>query len=154
MTNRTMKNQNPSLSAYMNYVSDEGLDLERFVEQGCRLLKTEDHAGLACEMAGVREKIATLRVEHPLLGRQLSFLADLIESDPSSLPEKARNEAAFALLYAAKDMDLMPDDIPGVGYLDDAEITEIVLSRNSGIFERYCIDHGIEWEAVSPEISH
>jgi uncharacterized membrane protein YkvA (DUF1232 family) len=158
MTIETMNKPNPGLTAYMNYVSDEGLNLHRFVEHGGRLVGREDSAGVAAGLADLREKIAGLRAIHPRLARQLGFLADVFEADaahPSevvrTLPEVARNEIAFALLYAAKDMDLVPDDMPQVGYLDDAAVTEIVLSRHAAAFEQHCATHGLEWAAIEPE---
>jgi uncharacterized membrane protein YkvA (DUF1232 family) len=158
MTIKTMNNPNPSLTAYMNYVSDEGLDLPRFVEHGGRLVGREDSAGLAAGLADLREKIADLRAVHPRLARQLEFLAIVFEAGAGRppeiggwLPEAARRETAFALLYAAKDMDLVPDDLPQVGYLDDAAVTEIVLSRHAAVFEQHCAAHGLEWAAIEPE---
>jgi uncharacterized membrane protein YkvA (DUF1232 family) len=44
-----------------------------------------------------------------------------------------------------KDNDMMPDTVPGVGYLDDAAVTKVVLSRHADVFERHCTVHGIAW---------
>ncbi|MGB8169280.1 MAG: YkvA family protein [Chthoniobacteraceae bacterium] len=158
MTVKTMNKPNPSLTAYMNYASDEGLNLYRFVEHGGRLVGGEDSAGLAAGLAELREKIAQLRPIHPRLARQLEFLANLFETDAAQpaeavrwLPEAARNETAFALLYAAKDMDLVPDDMPQVGYLDDIAVTEIVLNRHAAVFEQQCAARGIDWATIEPE---
>lgn len=151
ITIETMKNPNPLLSAYMNYVSDEGIDLRRFVEHGGRLLGREDSAILAGELATLREKICDLRDEHPRLARQLEFLVNFFESDTAQQPEHVRKEVVFALLYAAKDMDMMPDHIPGVGYLDDEAVVGVVLSRHAKIFERHCAAHDVEWSAIEPE---
>ena len=136
---------NPQLAAYMHYVSDEGINLDRFVEQGGRLLGREESASLAGEFPAFREKIAVLRTEFPLLARQLEFLAAFFESDAATPFEQARNETAFALLYAVKDNDMMPDTVPGVGYLDDAAVAKVVLSRHADVFERHCALHGIAW---------
>ena len=149
-----MKSSNPTLASYMNYVSEEGLNLDRFVEHGGRLLGREEAANLIGELDHLREKIASLRSDHPQLARQLDFLAGFFESNPQSQPEKVRNETIFALLYAAKDADLMPDDMPEVGYLDDAAVTESVLSRHAEIFERHCAAHDLEWAALKPEARH
>lgn len=156
-----MNKPNPSLTAYMNYASDEGLDLCRFVEQGGRLIGCDDSAGLAAGLADLRKKISDLRGLHPQLARQLKFLADFFATDaahPSEavrwLPEAVCNETAFALLYAAKDMDLVPDDMPDVGYLDDAAVTEIVLTRHAAVFEPYCTARGIDWSGLKTETAN
>jgi uncharacterized membrane protein YkvA (DUF1232 family) len=158
ITIESMNKPNPSLTAYMNYVSDEGLNLYRFVEHGGRLVGSEDATGLAAGLADLREKIADLRAMHPRLARQLEFLASVFETDAAhppetvrTLPEVVRNETAFALLYAAKDMDLVPDDMPQVGYLDDTVVTEIVLARHAAVFEQHCAARGIDWATIEPE---
>ena len=146
-----MNKPNPLLGAYMNYVSDEGIDLHRFVEQGGRLLGREDSNVLVAELAMLREKISALRGEHPTLGAQLEFLVQFFESDPAQQPEQARKEAIFALLYAVKDMDMMPDHMPGVGYLDDAAVAGVVLSRHAEVFARHCAQHDTDWSTLKPD---
>ena len=150
-----MNNTNPRVASpledYMIYVSDEGVNFDRFVECGGSLLGREASAKLACGLADVRQEIISLRREHPQLARQLEFLANFFESDTAHVPQNVRNETAFALLYAAKDMDLIPDDIPGVGYRDDAAVVESVLARHAEVFERYCAEHDIEWAGLKPE---
>jgi uncharacterized membrane protein YkvA (DUF1232 family) len=144
-----MNKPNPLLAAYMHYVSDEGIDFDRFVEQGGRLLGTDDSASLSGELPALREKIQILRKEYPLFGRQLEFLIGFVESVSAKSFDQARKEATFALLYAAKDMDMMPDHVPGVGYLDDAAVAKVVFSRHTQIFERHCAVHGIEWSTLT-----
>lgn len=153
-----MNKPNPSLTAYINYLADEGLNLHRFVEHGGRLVGSEDSAGLAAGLVDLREKTSELRALHPQFARQLEFLANVFETDAAQppetvrwLPEAVRNETAFALLYAAKDMDLMPDDMPQVGYLDDTAVIEVVLTRHADVFEQHCAARGIDWASIQPE---
>ncbi|MEY4483385.1 MAG: hypothetical protein RL693_837 [Verrucomicrobiota bacterium] len=145
-----MKKANTTLASYLNYVSDEGLNLDRFVEHGGRMLGPTDEAGLTAGLDDLREKISGLRDEHPQLARQLELLLGYFETNPWSPPEKVRNETIFALLYAAKDTDLMPDDMPEVGYLDDAVVAESVLTRHAETFERYCAAKDIDWAELKP----
>ena len=149
-----MKKPNATLASYMNYVSDEGLNLDSFVEHGGRMLGPDEASGLTDGLVDLREKISTIRREHSLLARQLEFLVDYFETNPWNQSDKVRNEVIFALLYAAKDMDLMPDDMPEVGYLDDAAVVASVLSRHAETFERYCAAKDIEWAALKPETHH
>jgi uncharacterized membrane protein YkvA (DUF1232 family) len=145
-----MKKPNATLASYMNYVSEEGLNLDRFVEHGGRMLGPDEASGLTAGLVDLREKISDVRSEHPLLARQLEFLVDYFETNPWNESDKVRNETIFALLYAAKDMDLMPDDMPEVGYLDDAAVAESVLTRHTETFERFCAAKDIEWAALKP----
>ena len=148
-----MKNTNPTLASYMTYVSEEGINLDRFVEHGGRLLGPDDAESLTSNLADLHEKISAVRERHPRLAHQLSFLVELFyKAGPALEPETARNETVFGLLYALKEMDLMPDDMPEVGFLDDAAVTEVVLSRNARVFEHYCVEHDIEWATLKPEI--
>lgn len=149
-----MKKPKDTLASYLNYVSDEGLNLDRFVEHGGRMLGPTDEAGLTAGLADLRVKISKLRNEHPQLARQLELLMGYFETNPWSPPEKVRNETIFALLYAARDTDLMPDDLPEVGYLDDAVVAESVLTRHAGAFERYCAAKGIDWAELKPATTH
>lgn len=149
------------LATYVTYVSEEGLDLERFVEDGGRLVCREDSAGLRSVLADLRGKINDLHSSHPHLARQIDFLAKFFEADAArdpecvrNLPEAVCNEIVFALFYAAKDMDLIPDETPLVGYRDDSAVVEMVLSRHAGIFEHYCATHGIDWAELQPEITN
>ena len=145
-----MNPSNPTLAAYMNYVSDEGLNLDRFVEHGGRMLGPNEPAGLTGDLTVLGEKIDGLREKHPQLARQLAFLAGYFETNPWNPPDNVRNETIFALLYAAKEMDLMPDDMPEVGYLDDAAVVESVLARHADTFERYCAARDLDWTALKP----
>ncbi len=148
-----MKKTNPTLAAYMNYVSDEGLNLDRFVEHGGRMLGPNESAGLTSGLADLGEKINSLRDKHPHLARQLEFLVGYFETNPWNQSDSIRNETIFALLYAAKDMDLVPDDMPEVGYLDDAAVVESVLARHAETFALYCAAKDIEWATIRPEAS-
>ena len=142
--------KNAALAAYMNCVTEEGLDLDRFVEHGARLLAPAETAGLTNGLVELQKKIACLKGEHPQLARQLEFLLSFYHANPPNLPDKVRNETIFALLYAAKEMDLVPDEEPGVGYLDDAAVAGSVLTRHAGVFELHCDFHRMEWSALKP----
>jgi len=143
--------KNPQLAAYMNCVAPEGLDLDAYVEHGACLLSPAETADLQQNLPDLRSKIITLHAEQPLLSRQLAFLLSFYEADPPNLPDKVRSETIFALLYAVKEVDLVPDDEPGVGYLDDAAVAESVLSRHAGVFEIHCDFHRIDWVALKSQ---
>lgn len=150
--NNTEPRAGSPLEYYMIYFSDEGIDFDRFVERGGWLVGREASADLAFGSAELREKIASLRPQHLQLARQLEFLADVFASDMAHVPNEVRNEIAFALLYAVMDLDLIPDAIPEVGYLDDVAVTECVLSRHAEVFERCCVAHDIKWATLKPQI--
>ena len=142
--------KNPELAAYMNCNSEEGLDLDRYVEHGSRLLTAAEAASLTDGLEDLHGKIALLKPGNPKLAGQLELLADFYLENPPGLPPQVRTETIFALLYAIKDADLVPDDEPGVGYLDDAAVVESVLARHAGVFENHCHFRQVEWSTVEP----
>ncbi|MCE9610392.1 MAG: DUF1232 domain-containing protein [Chthoniobacter sp.] len=152
-----MTTPDPTPASYLNYAARQGINLRQFVTQGGRLLGPKDHTQLTTGISSLREKICVLRDTHPRLGRQLDFLLNFIAHDNArpwetvgTLPEAVRNETVFALLYTVKDLDLIPDDTPGIGFLDDAAVIEIVLTRHAAIFEQYCATHDLDWVELRP----
>ena len=63
--------------------------------------------------------------------------------------DASRKETAFALGYAAKETDVIPDLIPEIGYADDSIIARTVLSRHEDIFRDYCRFRKIRWSKIS-----
>lgn len=89
----------------------------------------------------------------PHLVDQLEFLADMIEdvleSVEKSIPYYAVAAAAFALIYAHRGNDIIPDYLEGFGHLDDSAIVRYVLIRYERYFQKYCEKRGIAWGSVS-----
>jgi uncharacterized membrane protein YkvA (DUF1232 family) len=141
------------LEAYIYYVPEGGIDLSQFVEQGGCLVGQERIGEMHHDLAEIQAKVSALRDQNPRLARRLEFFEKIVAAKPDGIPEKARNEIVFALLYAAAEADLIPDVIPEIGYSDDAAITELVLWRHADFFERYCAAHQIEWAGLKSELS-
>jgi len=146
---RGRKNGSEFLDGYLLYLPEDGLDFECFVEYGGQLVAGEEPATLLSVLLGLETKIEKLRLEFPLLCRQLELLADFAVSGSGEWKEKARNEAIFALIYCAKECDLIPDSIPEIGYSDDAIVTQLVLARNAAILEAHCDARGVDWQAIA-----
>ncbi|MEE2674064.1 MAG: YkvA family protein [Myxococcota bacterium] len=56
----------------------------------------------------------------------LEDLTEIIEDKHYAAPAKVRNEVIAALAYFANPEDLIPDDIPVLGFLDDAIMIKFV----------------------------
>jgi uncharacterized membrane protein YkvA (DUF1232 family) len=56
----------------------------------------------------------------------LADLVDLIQDEDYAAPQKVQNEVLAALAYFSDPEDLIPDDIPGLGFLDDAIMVKFV----------------------------
>ncbi len=63
----------------------------------------------------VKERLETLQ----------TLMAMLVDHD-WQLPEQERKRVLAALAYFANPYDMIPDDIPGLGFLDDAIMVELI----------------------------
>jgi uncharacterized membrane protein YkvA (DUF1232 family) len=68
---------------------------------------------------------------------RLSALIDMIEDNDWQLPSRQRQQILAALVYFSDPEDLIPDDVPALGFLDDAIIAELVLLELRHVIEAY-----------------
>ena len=57
---------------------------------------------------------------------KLRLLIDMLSDIEWRLPQKEAGRVLNALAYFAEPEDLIPDDIPGLGFLDDAIMVELI----------------------------
>lgn len=90
---------------------------------------------------------------YPHLVNQLEFLADavedFVEGADKELPYVAIAEAAFALMYAHKKTDIIPDFVSKIGRGDDSSIVRAVLIQNERAFAKYASRHGLNWSRIT-----
>ena len=91
----------------------------------------------------------------PHLIDQLEFLADAVEDVAEGaykeLPYYAMCQAVFALIYAHKKVDVVPDLIPSLGRADDSSVVRTVLIQNEKAFARYAQDLGFDWTKITSQ---
>lgn len=89
----------------------------------------------------------------PHLVDQLEFLADAVEDFAEGvykdLPYFAFAEAVFALTYAHKKIDVIPDLLPDIGRADDSSVVRAVLIQNEKAFEKYADTQGFNWKKIT-----
>jgi len=79
-----------------------------------------------------RDLVASVRKSRKTPGfvreaiQTLQDLTEIIEDENYAAPAKVRNEVIAALAYFANAEDLIPDDIPVLGFLDDAIMIKFV----------------------------
>ncbi len=112
-------------------------------------------------MRRVYRKLPLLKVEFtainapkfPHLVDQLEFLADIVEdfvdNQADELPYVAA--AAFALMYAHRQLDLIPNSVPEYGHADDSAVVRVVLIEHERVLADYAAKHGLKWSKITVE---
>jgi uncharacterized membrane protein YkvA (DUF1232 family) len=112
-------------------------------------------------LAGVHKKLPFLKMEFaqinapkfPHLVEQLEFLADVVEDFAEGadleVPYVAVAGAAFALVYAHRQTDLIPDRDPEFGWADDSAIVRAVLIDHEKVFADFAKRHRLNWSKVT-----
>jgi uncharacterized membrane protein YkvA (DUF1232 family) len=125
-------------------------DMTQFVTHGASQITPREVEEVVRAIPTLRAEW-TAQVDHeafPNLADQLDFLARLVEDFEAGLekdiPFEAVSEAAFALVYFHREIDIIPDFIPGIGYADDAAVVETVLERHEAVFEYYAREKQID----------
>lgn len=91
--------------------------------------------------------------KYPHLINQLEFLANAVEDSAEGaykdLPYFALAQAVFALMYAHRKVDIIPDLIPNTGRADDSSVVRAVLIQNEHAFARYAAAQGFDWLKIT-----
>jgi uncharacterized membrane protein YkvA (DUF1232 family) len=74
------------------------------------------------------------------------LIRDYIKSEYKQTPWRTIASFLFSLLYLINPFDLMPDFIPGIGWLDDITIIGLFISGVSRDLKEYCQHKGLPLE--------
>jgi uncharacterized membrane protein YkvA (DUF1232 family) len=89
----------------------------------------------------------------PHLVNQLEFLANVVEDVAEGaykdLPYVAFAAAVFALIYAHRKVDLIPDSLPDLGRADDSSVVRAVLIQHEKAFARYAARQNLDWARIT-----
>jgi uncharacterized membrane protein YkvA (DUF1232 family) len=91
----------------------------------------------------VRGVIADIRKSEPLPDfvatrlPELEAMIQMLNDDDWRLPERDRERILAAFVYFGDPEDILPDDIPVIGYLDDVIILELVARDLQHVREAY-----------------
>lgn len=117
-------------------------DLERFRNALARArssVRSVDESELVdsvrhtLERMSLDEKPAYIRERIDRVGR----LLEMVEDEEFALPVAQREEILRVLVYFCDPEDLIPDDTPVVGMLDDAIMLELLLREERPLLEAY-----------------
>jgi len=103
---------------------------EDFVNKGAEKITTDDVERVISKS----EKIIEMVRKIPVLGRylediivMLQMLIDYIKGEYKEVPWWVIASVTFALVYLLSPIDVIPDFIPVIGYIDDAFVIGICL---------------------------
>jgi len=112
-------------------------------------------------LRGVHKKLPFLKMEftqinapkYPHLVEQLEFLADVVEDfaegAEDDLPFVTVANAVFALIYAHRQKDLIPDFVPDFGHADESAVVRAVLIEHEKVLAGYASRHHRNWTRIS-----
>ena len=129
-------------------------EIATFVHRGCAMITPR-------VLKGVHKRLPFLKLKftefddpaYPHLSDQLEFLADVVEDFAEGMEEELPYAtvvaATFALIYADRQADLIPDPIPEAGRGDDSAVVRAVLMEHEKVLAAYAERHKMKWDAVS-----
>ncbi len=116
--------------------------LADFVDQYAQAISRKDVERLVESMGHLLMKIGEIPESDELFSRRIKLLSELVrdfhEGDDPEIPFWTLARAVFALRYFLDPSDLVPDETTGVGLLDDAMVTAVVVENCRLELEAYC----------------
>lgn len=124
----------------------EDKDLEFFRAQMKRVrdaAQRTSEAEVIASAEGMIKDVSESNVPSFVLQRieRLQVLIDMVRDDEWSLTDSERDNVVAALAYFADPEDIIPDNVPVLGYIDDAIMIELVvieLQHEIDAFEDFC----------------
>ena len=91
----------------------------------------------------------------PHLVPQLQLLAnvveDFVDGKAEEIPLVTISGACFAIIYAQRQWDIIPDPITHLGRTDDSGVVRVVLIENERILSEYAQRQGLNWRTITVE---
>jgi uncharacterized membrane protein YkvA (DUF1232 family) len=72
-----------------------------------------------------------------------------VDGEAADLPFVTVAAAAFALVYAHRQMDLIPNSIPEFGHADDSAVVRTVLIEHERALAAHAAKIGISWAKIT-----
>lgn len=129
-------------------------EIVQFVHRGAAQVTSKILEGIHRKLPMLKMEFAQINApNHPHLVEQLEFLADVVEDHvegaDKELPLFVVAESAFALAYAHKQRDLIPDSNLQFGYADDSAVVRAVLMENERVLSAYAKRQKLNWSRIT-----
>lgn len=130
--------------------------IHEFVMRGGQTVTAGQMNAFLQQLPFLQVKAETFSQElYPHLAAQTRFLAryaeDVLDGVYPSGDLQAIAETVFALDYLLKDVDIIPDHVPGKGYSDDAAVLRAVLKSHPEEFRDFAQKSGLNYDALAVE---
>jgi uncharacterized membrane protein YkvA (DUF1232 family) len=129
---------------------EEIAKLRELVRERAKHMNEDDLRTLLDKEQSAEKRLSSLNaslprmVTHVRLG--FGLVKDYVQGNYRKLPFWSVASVAAALGYFLAPTDLIPDFIPGIGYLDDAAVLALVLSGIREDLKKYADAKGIRLE--------
>jgi uncharacterized membrane protein YkvA (DUF1232 family) len=129
-------------------------EIALFVRHGASRITQKVLKGMHKQLPMLKVEFAQINApKFPHLVEQLEFLANVVEDFAENADEEltlvAVAGAAFALAYAHRRMDLIPDQNPDYGFADDSAVVRAVLIEFERVFEAYAHRQHFNWGKIT-----
>lgn len=129
-------------------------EIALFVHRGAGTVTTQVIKGIHRKLPFLKIEFAQIHApKFPHLVDQLEFLADVVEDyaegQADELPLVTVAAAVFALIYAHRQVDLIPDSNVEFGHADDSAVVRAVLIEHEKVLSTYAARHGLNWSKVT-----
>jgi uncharacterized membrane protein YkvA (DUF1232 family) len=129
-------------------------ELAKFVQRGATMITPKILKGVHKRLPFLKLKFTEFDdPEFPHLSDQLEFMADVVEDFvegvEEDLPYATVIDVTFALIYADRQAELMPEPTPELGFADDSAVVRFVLQLHEKVLAAYADRHKMKWEEVS-----
>jgi uncharacterized membrane protein YkvA (DUF1232 family) len=118
-------------------------DFRGYIAEKAALMAPRDVESLLARRAEVILKIARDCIGHERMARQLELALDLLADHATGrapqIPYHTASVLAAAVLYFMNSLDVIPDQIRGIGTSDDALVVELAFNLAAAGIERYCL---------------
>ena len=118
-------------------------DLQYFREALQHSRNAVRHAEEGEILEAIRDVLEEIRSNEPLpdfVARRIPEIESFIQmltDDEWQLPESDREQLLSMFIYFADPEDILPDDIPVIGYLDDVIVIELIMQELYHVREAY-----------------
>lgn len=129
-------------------------EIGKFVQHGASLITPRVLHGIHKQLPMLKLEFSQIQnPSFPHLSEQLDFLADVLEDFAEGagedIPYIAVASVAFAIAYAHRKLDLIPDTIPVLGRSDDSSVVRMVLLEHEKVLSAHAAKIGFDWAELS-----